>query len=265
VVAIASGEASELDLRRSSAQPAADVLVGLGSRPSGLTATEVTARLARVGPNAVRDHKARVLGVLWRQLNSPLLALLAGTAVVSFFLGEHTNAVIIGMILAVSIGLGFVNEYRAERSAQALHARIRHTVTALRDGAPAAVDVTALVPGDVVRLQLGGVVPADLRLLEVVDLQCEESILTGESVPATKTAEPLPSPGEVTDLTCCALMGTVVSSGSGTGVVVATGAQAVFGRIAVGLGTRVPETDFQVGLRRFSFLLMQVAAVLTAS
>jgi len=213
----------------------------------------------------VRDHKARVLGVLWRQLNSPLLALLAGTAVVSFFLGEHTNAVIIGMILAVSIGLGFVNEYRAERSAQALHARIRHTVTALRDGAPAAVDVTALVAGDVVRLQLGGVVPADLRLLEVVDLQCEESILTGGSVPATKTAEPLPSPGEVTDLTCCALMGTVVSSGSGTGVVVATGAQAVFGRIAVGLGTRVPETDFQVGLRRFSFLLMQVAAVLTAS
>jgi len=139
----------------------------------------------------VRDHKARVLGVLWRQLNSPLLALLAGTAVVSFFLGEHTNAVIIGMILAVSIGLGFVNEYRAERSAQVLHARIRHTVTALRDGAPAAVDVTALVPGDVVRLQLGGVVPADLRLLEVVDLQCEELILTGGSVPATQNGRAL--------------------------------------------------------------------------
>lgn len=213
MAAIASDEAPELDLRRSSALPAADVLAALGSSPHGLTSAEAAAQLARVGPNAVRDHKARILAVLWRQINSPLLAVLAGTAVVSFFLGERTDAVIIGAILAVSIGLGFGNEYRAERSAQALHARIRHTVTALRDGAPIAVDVTALVPGDVVRLQLGGVVPADLRLLEVVDLQCEESILTGESMPATKTADPLSMPGEVTDLACCALMGTVVSCG----------------------------------------------------
>jgi P-type Mg2+ transporter len=113
----------------------------------------------------------------------PLLGLLAVTAVASGFLGERTDAVIIGVILAASVGLGFVNEYGAERTASALRERIRHTVTALRDGEPAGVDVVQLVPGDVVRLQLGGVVPADLQLLETTGLECDESILTGESAP----------------------------------------------------------------------------------
>ena len=239
-----------------------DVLARLGGSADGLSAAEVATRYAHYGPNAVRDHRARGWSVLWRQLRSPLLGLLAGTAVVSAFLGERTDALIIGIILAVSIGLGFVNEYRAERSAAALHGRIRHTVTAVRDGEPASVDVTQLVPGDVVRLQLGGIVPADLRLLQVVDLQCDESILTGESVPAEKSADAMDRPGSITDLTCCALMGTVIASGAGVGVVVATGSRTEFGRIAVGLGTRAPETDFQVGLRRFSLLLVQVAAVL---
>jgi Mg2+-importing ATPase len=254
----------ELDLPQSSVLGGAVVLDRLGSSSAGLATADAVTRLDRFGANAVRDHRARVWGVLARQLKSPLLALLAGTAVASFFLGERTNAVIIGVILAVSVGLGFSNEYRAERSAQALHGRIRHQVSVLRDGTPSTLEVTQLVPGDVVRLQLGGVVPADVRLLATTDLQCDESILTGESAPVPKTSAPLDAPGPVTDLACCALMGTVVSAGSGTGVVVATGERAEFGRIAVGLGTRAPQTEFQVGLTRFSLLLMQVAAVLTA-
>jgi Mg2+-importing ATPase len=252
----------DLDLVTSSVLPVAEVLDRLAVNPAGLTAAQAAARLAMVGPNAVRDHKARAWGVLARQLRSPLLGLLAGTALVSYFLGERTDAVIIGVILAASIGLGFSNEYRAERSAQALHTRLRHQVTVVRDSMPEVVDVADLVPGDIVRLQLGNVVPADIRLLESSGLECDESILTGESLAAAKSPQPLAERGSVTELACCALMGTVVSAGTGIGVVVATGPRAEFGRIAVGLGTRAPETNFQVGLRHFSMLLMQVAAVL---
>ncbi len=133
----------------------ADVLRQLGSSPDGLSDAIAAARLAQIGPNAVRSHQVRAWAVLGRQLRSALLVLLLVTATVSFFLGDRTDAIIIGLILAASVGLGFVNEYRAERAAQALHTQLRHTVTVVRDSAPTSVDVLDLVPGDVVRLQLG--------------------------------------------------------------------------------------------------------------
>jgi E1-E2 ATPase len=109
------------------------------------------------------------------------------------------------------------------------------------------------------------VIPADLRLLAVAGLDCDESVLTGESLPAEKSAGPVAAGTPLAELSCCALMGTVVQAGSGTGVVVATGGDAEFGRIAVGLGQRQLETEFQVGLRKFSMLLVQVAGVLTGA
>jgi Mg2+-importing ATPase len=109
------------------------------------------------------------------------------------------------------------------------------------------------------------VVPADLRLLAVAGLECDESVLTGESLPAEKSAEPVAAGTPLAELSSCALMGTVVRAGSGTGVVVATGGDAEFGRIAVGLGQQQPETEFQVGLRKFSMLLVQVAGALTGA
>jgi Mg2+-importing ATPase len=196
-------------------------------------------------------------------VRSPLLLLLAVTATASAFLGQASDAVIIGVILLASVGLGFFNEYKAAKTAEALHSSIRHRGVALRDGHPRAVDVTELVPGDVVDLQLGQVVPADVRLLGVAGLECDESVLTGESLPTEKSAEPVAAGAPLAELSCCALMGTVVRSGSGTGVVVATGGAAEFGRIALGLGERQPETEFQLGLRKFSMLLVQVAGVLT--
>ena len=258
------GSDTALSLVTAARLDADGVLARLATDGGGLSPAEASARLARYGRNAVRDHRARAWEVLSRQLRSPLLALLALTAFVSFFLGERTDAVIIAVILSVSIGLGFANEYRAERAAQALHLRIRHRVAALRGGRPVSLDVADLVPGDVVHLELGAIVPADLRIVEAAGLQCDESILTGESLPATKTSAAQPDAAAPTDLSGCALMGTVVTAGRGTGVVVATGAAAEFGRIAVGLGTRAPQTDFQAGLQRFSLLLMQVAGVLTA-
>ena len=127
---------------------------------------EAAARLLRYGPNAVRTHRVSALAVLGRQLRSAVLGLLAATAVLSFFLGDSTQAIIIGVILVASIGLGFVNEYRAERASAALHSGVRHTAVVRRDGRFNKVDVTDLVPGDVIRLALGEVVPADVRLIE---------------------------------------------------------------------------------------------------
>ena len=247
------------------ALPAGDVLDRLQSSAGGLPEDEAARRLRAVGPNAVRSHRARALPVLLNQLRSPLLALLAVTAVASAFLGQGSDAVIIGVILAASVGLGFANEYKAAKTAEALHSAIRHSCLVERDGHPRTVDVTELVPGDVVDLQLGQVVPADLRLLSAAGLECDESVLTGESLPAEKSPAPLPGGTPLAELADCALMGTVVRAGSGTGVVVATGGQAEFGRIALGWGERQPETEFQAGLRKFSMLLVQVAGVLTAA
>jgi len=246
------------------ASPAETVLVQLGSTPGGLTGAVAAERLATVGPNAVRAHQASGWSVLGRQFRSPILILLLVTAALSLSLGDATNSIVIGVILLVSVGLGFSNEFRAERAAEALHSRVTHTAVVLRDATMREVDVTALVPGDVVQLGLGAIIPADLRLLSAKDLLCDESILTGESLPVSKDPAPVAGGAALGDLTSCLFMGTVIQSGNCTAVVVATGGRAEFGRIALGLGDRQPQTEFQLGLKRFSFLLLQVAIGLTS-
>ncbi|CAN5665070.1 magnesium-translocating P-type ATPase [soil metagenome] len=241
-----------------------EVLGRLDGIATGLSSVEASERLVTYGPNAVRTHRVSAWAVLGRQLRSALLLLLAVTAVVSFFLGDSTQAIIIGAILVASVALGFANEYRAERTAAQLHSSLRHTAVARRDGLFTDVDVATLVPGDVVRLALGEVVPADLRLTAVSGLECNESILTGESATSEKWSEALVPGTALADSANLAFMGTIVSAGEGCGIVYATGPAAQFGQIAAGLGTRQPETAFQVGLRRFSFLLLWVALTLTA-
>jgi P-type Mg2+ transporter len=252
-----------LSVEDAAAKTADAVLALLDSTPNGLTADEAARRLVTVGPNAVRTHHANPWRILLRQLDNAVLILLAVTAGISFFLGQRTDTIVIGVILLASIGLGFLNEYRAERATEALHSQVSHRAVVVRGGQPVQVDVTTLVPGDVVRLELGQIVPADLRLLGGTGLECDESVMTGESLPVAKTSAPVTPGTGVGDLTSCALMGTVVHGGSGHGVTVATGFRAEFGRIATGLGERQEETDFQVGLRRFSVLLLQVALALT--
>jgi len=237
--------------------PVADVLDGLGSGPDGLSSDEARSRLKAHGPNAVRGHGARPWRVVLRQVQSPLLLLLVVAALTSLIVGERIDALIILAILSLSVGLGFVNEYRSERAIERLHARIRHRTVAIRGGTLGQVDVTELVPGDVVLLDVGDIVPADLRLMEAHGLECDEAVLTGESLPATKVAEP----GEDS----CACMGTVVRAGTARGVVVATGRETAFGRIATALGGAAVETGFQRGLRGFSGLLAGITAVLAIS
>jgi Mg2+-importing ATPase len=254
-----------LDLASAARMSAADVLDALGSGAEGLTAADAARRLAEHGENALRVHRVTATGVLLRQLRNPLLGLLLAAAAVSGLTGDPTDAVIIATIVVLSVGLGFVNEYRSERAVAALHADVVHAAVVLRDGLPTRVAVVTLVPGDVVELRIGGLVPADLRLLDVERLECDEAVLTGESVPTAKTVAPGAADDSRVDLPSCAFMGTVVRHGSGRGVVVATGPDTEFGRIAAGLGERHVETAFQLGLRRFSNLLVRVAAVLTVS
>ncbi|MET9405005.1 magnesium-translocating P-type ATPase [Streptomyces sp. NPDC002935] len=248
------------------ALPAADVLRALDVVDGeGLTGEEVLRRQAQYGSNAVATHRARVFPVLWHQLRSPLLGLLAAAAVASFLVGERSDAVVIGLIVTASVGLGFVNEYRAEKAAEALHSQVHHQTVARRDGRATPVDVTALVPGDLVELRLGDIVPADLRLTAVTGLECDESVLTGESLPVDKSLATVTAGTPLAELSGCALMGTVVRTGAARGVVVATGPRTEFGKIAAGLDTHPLDTEFQVGLRRFSMLLVYVAGALTTS
>ena len=240
-----------------------EVLARLGSGPDGLSSGDAAERLRQFGPNALGTHRVRAATVLLRQLRNPILVLLLGAALVSGLTGGGTNALIIVVIVALSVGLGFFNEYRAEKAMAALRAQIRQEAEVRRDGQASRVPVTSLVPGDVVSLRIGVLVPADLRLLAVDELECDEGVLTGESMPVAKSVAPV-ADGQSQDQPGCAFMGTIVHQGSAVGVVVRTGARTAFGQIAAGLAEKHSQTAFEVGLSRFSRFLFAVAAVLTA-
>ncbi len=224
----------------------------------GLATDEANRRLGVFGSNAVRSHRVQPLVILAHQFANPIQLLLLVAAGVSVAVGERADAVIVTVIVLLSVVLGFVNELRSERAVEALHERVRHRCTVRRDGADVEIDVTDLVPGDLVRLELGQIVPADVRLVEVTGLECDEAVLTGETLPVAKRAEPLPAGDSPLDLPSCALMGTIVRAGSGFGVVAATGGASAFGRIAVQLGERHERTAFERGIRSFTNLLVRI-------
>ncbi len=261
----ATGGEFGLDLAAAAALSPAEAMARLDSGERGLSSAEAANRLATFGPNALRSHGVSAFAVLLRQLRSYLLLLLLVAAIVSAVVGEGTEALIIGVIIAMSVGLSFFNEYRSEKAVEALHSQIRHRVFVDRDGRSVQISVTDLVPGDAVHLRVGDVVPADLRLLEIHELECDESVLTGESQTVAKTID-ANAPGESPlDLPSCAFMGTLVRGGDGRGLVVATGARTAFGAIAMRLGERHEPTAFQRGLQDFARLLAVVTAVLAGS
>jgi len=260
---VVRAELDALDLVDAAGLSPDDVLSRLGSGPDGLSSDDVAERLRQFGPNALGTRQVRSSAILFRQIRNPILVLLLGAALVSGLTGGGTNAVIIAVIVALSVGLGFFNEYRAEAAMASLRSKIRHEAEALRDGRMARVPVTDLVPGDVVSLRIGALVPADLRLLKVDELECDEGVLTGESMPVAKSVAPV-TDHQALDQPGCAFMGTIVHQGSALGVVVQTGARTAFGQIAAGLAEKQSQTAFEMGLSRFSRFLFGVAAVLTA-
>jgi len=206
-VAHPTAPGATLALVESARLRAHEVLSRLSTSPGGLSQAEAGRRLSAVGPNAIRTHDVRTVAILGRQLRNPLLILLGAATVIALAVGERTDAFIILSIVPLSVGLGFFNEFRSERVIEALHSSIRHQTLVLRDGAPGAVDVTSLVPGDVVELSTGDLVPADLRLIGVRELECDQAVLTGEAMPKTKSAEPErdPQAGEL-GLACIGLV-----------------------------------------------------------
>ena len=245
--------------------PADAVLRELNSSPLGLTSAEAEGTRAEAGRNVIRPHRVGAAAVLLRQFRNAVLLLLLGTAALAGVLGDVTDAVIIGVILIASVGLGFVNEYAAERATARLMDALTQSAVVERDGRDQSIPVADLVPGDIVHLSMGCKVPADLRIIASSELSCDESVLSGESLPSAKSTEPVAPGASVADRTSMAFMGTVVQGGAGTGVVVATGPRTEIGRLAAALDRRAPETAFQAGLRRFSMLLVWVAAALVAT
>jgi Mg2+-importing ATPase len=218
---------------------------------AGLTTAEATRRLGQYGPNDPAPRKQRShLTELLLQFANPLVAILLFASVVSAFVGELVNAAIIVVIVSLSVALNFIQTFRSQRAADHLRATVAPTATARRDGAFVEVHRVDVVPGDVIHLCAGDLVPADARLLSARDLHVQQSALTGESMPVEKEFVA----GDTTDATMV-LLGTAVVSGTATALVLATGAQTAFGDIATRLRTRPPDTEFDRGIKQFGALI----------
>jgi P-type Ca2+ transporter type 2C len=231
----------------------------------GLEEPEALRNLERDGPNRLPERAGPSrLAMLGRQLASPLVALLAGAAAVSFAIGEQLDAAIIVAIVVANSVLGYVQEGRAEQAARRLHSLLAPTARVIRDGRPAERDAEQLVVGDVVILRAGDRVPADGRLLRATRLEVDESALTGESLPVAKRAEPAASAdAPIAERPTAAFAGTVVTRGSGRAVVTATGAETEIGcTVAAAIRLRPPQTPLQARLNRFSGFVLRAAGVL---
>lgn len=224
------------------AQTAAEVLADLDSAPEGLSTAEAGARRAVHGLNELRETISRpAWRMLLAQFVEPMILILVGAAGLSLFLGDVTEAVAILAIVVLFGVLGFIQEYRAEKAMAALKQLASPSVRVRRDGELQELPARELVPGDVVRLEAGNVVPADLRLLDAVQLGAMEAALTGEAEAVRKQTEPLAAADlPLGDRTNLAFMGTLVAHGRGSGVVVATGMRTELGKIA-GMIQGVPE------------------------
>jgi len=249
----------------------ADALSALGARPEGLGSAEARERLATHGPNELVEKARRTpLAMLLDQFKDFMIIVLIASAVLAGALGEVADTIAIVVIVALNAILGFVQEYRAEKAMAALKKMAAAAATVIRDGVPALVPAADLVPGDVVHLEAGNIVPADLRLTEAAKLKIEEAALTGESVPAEKQTGALPDQGlSIGDRVNLAFKGTVVSYGRGMGVVTATGMRTELGRIAAMLqGEEEGRTPLQKRLvafgKKLALAVLAICAIVFA-
>ncbi len=213
---------------------AEDAFRRLASGPQGLSPEEATRRLSEYGPNALREAKgASWVDILLSQFTSLLIIILIVAAVVSAFLGEALDAAVILAIVVISAAVGFLQEWRAEKAIEALKRMAAPKADVIREGEHVQVPSAEVVPGDVLVLQTGDRLPADCRIFEAASLKVDEAALTGESVPVRKQTQPLERPeASLGDRVNIGYMATAVTYGRGRGVVIATGMDTEFGRIA---------------------------------
>ncbi len=241
----------------------------LGSNAVGLVPEEAARRLSSYGPNLVtRERKPSILQEIWQRAKNPLNGLLLTLAMVSYFLGDLRAALVIVIMVFLSVITAFVQEHRSNEVAARLRAMVKTTASVRRANPHghadfAEIPIETLVAGDIVRLSAGDMIPADLRLLEAKDLFVNQSTLTGEAMPTEKYAhacsDHIDDPFDVPNV---CFMGANVVSGYATGIIVRTGAQTFFGKLADEIAGRHVPTAFDRGIDRFTLLMIKVIVVM---
>lgn len=236
-----------------------EVIAAFSSSRTGLDAREISGRLEKYGLNDIPVRKEKsTFSLLLSQVKDYLVIALIVASIVSFFTGGITEALTILVIVVLNIVVGFVQEHKSEKSLQKLIQYIKYEAKVLRNGELMQVDTTYIVPGDIVVLETGDRVPADLRLIEVDDLEIDESIVTGESLPVEKSTPEI----KITSLAPqkrvnTAFMGTLVVGGKGKGIVIRTGMKSTFGDVVGFLKSEEPETNYQRNVKKFSSFLIK--------
>src|SRR5512135_409622 len=240
------------------------VLRELDSRIDGLSRAEADTRLKQFGLNEIarEKHQSAVMRLLGNVKN-PLVLLLTALGVLSFLTGDLRATVVIFVMVVLGVVLRFVQEIRADNAAEKLKAMVSNTATLVRDGKEAEVPLKMLVPGDIIRLAAGDMVPADVRVLSAKDLFLNQSALTGESLPVEKkagaTSADVQNPLELPNI---CFLGSNVESGSATAVVVHTGDKTYFGSLAAGIVGQRQLTSFDKGINKFTWLMIRFIAVM---
>jgi P-type Mg2+ transporter len=240
------------------------VLKELASRLDGLSQPEAAARWKQYGPNAiVREKRPSVLMRLLYTVKNPLVILLAALGVLSYLTGDLRATVVIFVMVLLGVVLRFFQELRADHAAEKLEAMVSNTATVVRDGQEEELPLKLLVPGDIVRLAAGDMTPADVRVLAAKDLFLNQAALTGESLPVEKRADPAPADlQDPLELPGICFMGSNVESGSGTAVVIHTGARTYFGSLAARISGQRQPTSFDKGINKFTWLMIRFIAVM---
>ena len=240
-----------------------ELFATLQSSPQGLSSASAQERLNKFGRNSLKSHKkAAPLLLLLSQFKSPLVLILVFAAIISVITGEWIDASIILAIVVASAVLGFVQEYGASNAVEKLRSRVTLKVNVLRDGERKNLLAEEVVPGDVVLLSAGNIIPADGVVIEADDFFMNQAILTGETFPVEKKAGAVAENASLTDRTNSVFMGTNVSGGSAKVLICETGRHTAFGQIAEKLTLRPPETDFERGIRQFGGMLTKVMMAL---
>ena len=257
--------ASQISTEEILSLPPNELLTRMDTSASGLTAKEAASRLGTYGSNEVVKRKqASIVIEFLLHFKSPMTIILIIAAIIAGAVKDTTDTIIILVIVLLSVTLDFTQEYRAEKAADALRKRVATTVATLRDDTKQDIEVSGLVPGDVIALSAGDIVPADARIISSKDFFVDQSALTGESFPVEKTVDPLINWDklETGKWNNYLFMGTSVTNGTATAVVTRTGGSTEYGKIAKKSAGKKPETEFERGLRRFGVLIMKVTFVL---